>query len=167
MRSAAVLLLLPFVTLGSVCPNTPVSVHASCDMTITFDQSCEKVKDEMKARVNSESWVDPHNAGTYTLDITSDTGLELSRRTGDNMYTDKLAFAFEASDTGGCVVSACSASQVNSVLDFSTNFCNLYNLYCNSEDGCPVAAYELTHSEQYNKCWQRSVGKCNTAKTSH
>eukprot|EP00545_Synedropsis_sp_CCMP1620_P012707 CAMPEP_0119029422 /NCGR_PEP_ID=MMETSP1176-20130426/40511_1 /TAXON_ID=265551 /ORGANISM="Synedropsis recta cf, Strain CCMP1620" /LENGTH=155 /DNA_ID=CAMNT_0006985763 /DNA_START=1148 /DNA_END=1615 /DNA_ORIENTATION=- len=150
--------------MASVCPDTPARVHASCEMTVTFDQSCEKVKNEVEARANSSNWVDPHNKGTYTLEIASGTRVAISRLSGDGLYTDKMALEFADTDSNGCIVSACSASQVTSVLDFSTNFCNLYNLYCNSEDGCAVVGDELTHSERYDSCWQRSVEKCNTMK---
>ena len=33
--------------------------------------------------------------------------------------------------------------QVKSVIDMSTNYCNLYNLYCGSNVGCPVAVTDL------------------------
>ena len=49
---------------------------------------------------------------------------------------------------------ACSESQVNSVIDYSTNYCNLHSLYCNSSDGCPTAGTDLTYSESYSSCSQ-------------
>lgn len=162
MRALAILFVLPTQAISSICPDSPVSVHATCSMTVSFDQQCQNVKTEVQARVaDSSNWVDPHNSGTYSLDGTSDTRLELSRMTGDGLYTDKMALEFEKTDTG-CVVSACSTSQVTSVLDASTNFCNLYNLYCNSEDGCLVVNEDLTHHEHYDSCWQRKIAKCNT-----
>ena len=39
------------------------------------------------------------------------TTYQISRRTGDNRYTDKMDLAFTASG-GGCQVKACSESQV-------------------------------------------------------
>lgn len=46
--------------------------------------------------------------------------------------TDKMIFTF--SDFPGshpsCGIHACSESQVFSLKDFSTNYCNLRNLYC-------------------------------------
>jgi hypothetical protein len=147
------------------CPPTPATVHAKCAMTVQFDQSCDVVRTELIARLGAENnWVDPHNQGTYTLsEGSSDSNrLEASRLTGNKLYTDKLAFGFtDSSSPSGCAVSACSVSQVTSVLDMSTNYCNLRNLYCNSkQDGCPVVHHELTYKETYQNCWQRNASKC-------
>jgi hypothetical protein len=165
------LLLLPLHALAasSICPASPASVHAKCELTVTFEEPCNEVMDEMQARIKSNKWVDPHNQGTYTLGSgpASDTRLEVSRTTGDNRYTDKMAIEFEASSSsGGCTIQACSTSQVTSVLDYSTNFCNLRNLYCNSSDNCAAIHHELTYTEGYDDCWQRTADKCNTNKKS-
>lgn len=75
---------------------------------------------------------DPHNNGTYTVLSDSGTAVNLQRRTGDDKYTDLMTFTFaNASDTS-CTFYACSESQTTSVADFSTNYCNLRNLYCRS-----------------------------------
>jgi hypothetical protein len=150
------------------CPPTPATVHAKCAMTVQFDQPCDVVQTEMIARLRAENnWVDPHNQGTYTLseansNSDSTNRLEASRLTGNKMYTDKLAFGFTNSTSqSGCTVSACSVSQVTSILDMSTNYCNLRNLYCNSkQDSCPVVHHELTYKEAYQNCWQRNAAKC-------
>lgn len=52
------------------------------------------------------------------------------------------------------MVSACSESQVTSVVDYSTNYCNLHSLYCNSSSGCPTAGKDLTYTEKYSSCSQ-------------
>jgi hypothetical protein len=169
MQSFAILfiLLVPHIIMASsVCPVSPASVHAKCAMTVKFDQPCDVVRREMEGRIQSTTWVDPHNQGTYTISDSSSEGrIEVSRLTGDKRFTDKMAIEFDSTgDKGGqgrCTVRACSTSQVTSILDFSTNYCNLRNLYCNSEtDGCPVFQHELTYQEKYDNCWQRTVEKC-------
>ncbi len=169
MQSLAILFIwfVPHIIMASsVCPISPASVHAKCAMTIKFDHPCDVVRSEMEGRIQSTTWVDPHNQGTYTiLDSSSEGRIEVSRLTGDKRFTDKMAIEFDSTgDKGGqgrCTVRACSTSQVTSILDFSTNYCNLRNLYCNSEtDGCPVFQHELTYQEKYDNCWQRTVEKC-------
>ena len=103
----------------------------------------------MLARVGGQfsSWHDPHNNGTYQiLDKSQDDMLALLRRTGNDKYTDKLTFAF-AETTTGCVVKGCSESQVTSIADFSTNYCNLRMLYCSSADGCKPVVHDFATSE--------------------
>merc|ERR1719424_2211059 len=105
-------------------------------------------------------WTDPHNGGTYSFSSTSESSIEGKRTTGDGKYTDKYDFSFETNASGGCDVSACSESQVMSVLDYSTNYCNLHSLYCNSADGCPTTGTDLTYCETFNSCKQHDASAC-------
>lgn len=162
--------LLLFASLASLapiimaCPGSPSSVHANCEMTVTFpSDSCLVVRHEMLARLYGQhGWKDPHNQGSYTLlEYDSDKGdIRGSRKTGDGKYTDLFDFTFTASEKDGCVVQACSESQVFSILDFSTNYCNLFALYCNTTDGCPIVHHDLTYTEDYTSCWQRAKQNC-------
>jgi hypothetical protein len=135
-------------------------------MTVTFPRRtrCDAVREEILARLQGENqWKDPHNEGTYTLlegSAAAAGEIQGSRRTGDGKYTDLFDFTFTESETGDCVVKACSESQVFSILDFSTNYCNLFALYCNSADACPVVHHELEYKEEYNRCWQRAKENC-------
>merc|ERR1719428_1441119 len=72
----------------------------------------------MKARVSGQynTWHDPHNNGTYTLVSATDSELDMTRKTGNGKYTDKLIFVF-ASGANGCLISGCSESQVFSIAD--------------------------------------------------
>jgi len=139
---------------ASACPGSKAFLtHAKCDMSVSFSNSCAAVSAEIQARVNSDTWTDPHNGGTYTLSEASDTKIAGQRVTGDGKYTDK--FDFNLSGTGdSCSVEACSESQVNSVLDYSTNYCNLHSLYCSQGDGCTTIGADLTYTETYSSCSQ-------------
>mmetsp|Transcript_10909 Transcript_10909/g.16631 ORF Transcript_10909/g.16631 Transcript_10909/m.16631 type:complete len:162 (-) Transcript_10909:130-615(-) len=135
------------------CPASDSMVHAGCEMEVQFDNSCSDVQNEILARINGQysSWHDPHNNGTYTLQSQTDQQFEMSRLTGDEKYTDKIIFTFEDSGSG-CSVGACSESQVFSIGDFSTNYCNMHDLYC-SDEGC----------HPFNKlAYSESVGKCTS-----
>jgi len=108
---------------------------------------CSTVLAEIKARVaGTNGWIDPHNGGTYQITSESDSRVELTRTTGDKKYTDKMILTLE-DDGSGCSLSGCSESQVTSVADFSTNFCNMHDLYCGTVDGCPVALTDLQYTE--------------------
>ena len=151
------------VPLTMACPGSPVKMHAKCDMGVTFTNSCSDVMTEISNRVTSD-WVDPHNGGTYTITNSTSTSIEGQRLTGDGKYTDKFDFEFTSSSDGGCSVEACSESQVNSMLDFSTNYCNLHDLYCSSTDGCPTVGKDLSYSEKYSSCRQHDVSACTPSK---
>ena len=165
-RHASVVFLASLVHGAYDCPSSAALLYASCRVEATTPASCASVRSEvsqhrasdvvvphfplsrvcspqMLARVVSQpaNWRDPHNGGTYTvLDASDPITLSLQRLTGDGKYTDKLTFRLEAAAPGGCTLFGCSASQVTSVADFSTNYCNLRMLYCGVEDGCePVS----------------------------
>lgn len=125
-------------TVDYTCPGVPdgVTTYAWVKQTVTASASCDVVKAEMEARVSGQSqavWTDPAMNGTYKLlDKTADS-VTLSRQS--KVYTDKLVFTF-TSKGAGCELKGCSQSQVTSLNDFSTNYCNMYNMYCGLSDNC-------------------------------
>eukprot|EP00933_Yihiella_yeosuensis_P083813 TRINITY_DN980_c0_g1_i1.p1 TRINITY_DN980_c0_g1~~TRINITY_DN980_c0_g1_i1.p1 ORF type:complete len:188 (-),score=35.39 TRINITY_DN980_c0_g1_i1:312-875(-) len=139
------------------CPGSPdgLMTHAKASLFLNPKASCPEVEAEIRARVKGENgWVDPHNHGTYTM-ISDEAGvMRLKRLTGDKKYTDMIMFTF--ADWGGdygCQITACSESQVNSFLDFSTNYCNLRNLYCGKAEGCPIALHDIgEYKESLREC---------------
>ena len=155
---------------SSSCPGSPAVIHAKCEMTVTFPHStCQEVREEIFGRIAGErNWADPHNGGTYTLLSSNSNTLQGSRRTGDDKYTDLFQLNFDSSNTeNSCIVNACSESQVTSVLDYSTNYCNLHSLYCNADgDGCPIVQHELQYKEDFKNCRQHEATKCLANPTS-
>lgn len=136
-----------FVALSSVsaaaadsyqCPGSDAWVYAWAEVSFTTTVDCVTAKAEIEARVagtQDGTWTDPHNGGTYSNSEDIHTYLELSRTTANGQYTDKMDFTF--TDSGFfCEVTGCSESQVTSIADFSTNYCNLKMLYCGEPDGC-------------------------------
>lgn len=154
----------------SFCPGSASSVHARCSLTAEVAEPCPVALDEVRARLESgANWMDPHNNGTYQLthEAVSGSGYEVlegQRRTGDGRYTDKFRLTFEPVGSG-CSVHACSESQVFSILDYSTNYCNLHNLYCGSGDGCAPVKHnlKLTH-EAMGSCRSHDKKACATVK---
>ena len=112
------------------------------------------MKEEIEARAKGSadgSWTDPHNKGIYTITGSTDSTMDFNHLTGNKKYTDKIRFTFSSSLNGGCQLDACSESQVTSVLDFGTNYCNSHDLYC-SDGGCHVLKNKLAYSEKLGSC---------------
>merc|ERR1719486_193043 len=133
------------------CPGSGSLVHAWMEVTVQADAACDVVQAEIEARA-SGNWVDPHNGGIYSV-LSSSSGVINTQRTtnpatsvGGQVYTDKQTFSLSDSD-GGCKIEACSESQGTSVGDFSTNYCDLRNLYCGSADGCQPVEHDFKHNE--------------------
>ena len=146
------------------CPKSGSLIHATCQLTAEVSNAdCSTVATEIIASVHGENgWVDPHNGGTYTLDSgdAASSTLEIHRSTGGGKYTDKMRLDLSSDGSGACKISACSASQVFSVYDYSTNYCNLHDLWCGSQDGCPVVKADLSYSESRGLCLFHDKSKC-------
>ena len=162
MAMAATLLLAPLLhaTASATCPGSTVPVgspHDSVEVRVTFGRDvCGAVRNEVLARVHGKgSWRDPHSRhgpgtqGRYTLLGEEEDGtIRLSRSTADGLYTDLLNLQLApTASASGCIIEACSESQVVSVSDFSTNYCNVHDLYCGLADGCPFAG---AHNLEYD-----------------
>ena len=137
--------------LAVVCPGSKALVHASATVSATAHASCADVKAEMLARVQGqgdELWHDPHNNGTYAVTHEAPLSLSLSRLTGDKKYTDMMTVTLAEGPGGTCSIAGCSESQVTSILDFGTNYCNLKMLYCGSADGCKPVSHDFTNTDE-------------------
>ena len=133
---------------------------------VNFSNDCQTVQSEMDKRINGQAtgkWFDPHNNGTYTLLSKTTELFELSRTTGDGKYTDLINFVFGAVDNTQCNVFACSESQVFSIEDYGTNFCNIHDLYCD-EPGCNPFM-KLFYDEEEAKCTKADQAVCTASST--
>ena len=136
------------------CPGSPSATHAKCELALTFSDACADVASEILLRISgTDGWQDPHNRGTYSVTASSASQIDGERVTGDGTnYLDKFKFMLAAGASGGCEVTACSESQSPSVLDYSTNYCNLKDLYCNRADGCAIVSFDLAYDEEITSC---------------
>jgi len=109
------------------------------------------VRREILTRIltQGKGWHDPHNNGTYAvLDSSMKDKLVLQRTSGGSgQYTDKVNFVLERAGAG-CMLHGCSESQVFSVADMSTNYCNLRMLYCGAADGCKPVTRDFSVTEE-------------------
>lgn len=127
--------------------------HAKTQVTAIAMTTCSNVKAEIEARVQAQQgWVDPHNGGTYALVSSSVAEIETSRTAnpkhslGGFKYVDKQIFTLSDRNSQ-CEISACSESQGSSKMDFSTNYCDILNLYCGSADGCKSVTNDFASKE--------------------
>tara|TARA_B110001452_G_scaffold209203_1_gene179498 strand:+ start:116 stop:616 length:501 start_codon:yes stop_codon:yes gene_type:complete len=145
--------------MGMKCPSTGVLFDAACGMeiTTTATATCADVQAEMEARIAGQygSWHDPHNNGTYSVQSYGGT-FSSKRLTGDGKYTDKQIFTLTASGSG-CLIEACSRSQVGSYLDGGTNYCDLKMLFCGTADGCKPLKNDFTVGTEKTKAHQGST----------
>eukprot|EP00434_Breviolum_minutum_P022871 symbB.v1.2.020180.t1/scaffold1684.1/size105940/3 len=138
---------------GQACPGSPVDWdhHSSCMESRRFHNPCSHVQEEIEKRIakNADRKKLP---GTYELLATqSGSCSKGSRATSPyavpGPFTDLFGFIYEApvGESQQCLLTSCSESQVPSLCDFSTNFCNLFNLFCNEMDGCETLAHDLSY----------------------
>eukprot|EP00930_Biecheleria_cincta_P019191 TRINITY_DN14713_c0_g3_i1.p1 TRINITY_DN14713_c0_g3~~TRINITY_DN14713_c0_g3_i1.p1 ORF type:complete len:201 (-),score=25.04 TRINITY_DN14713_c0_g3_i1:181-783(-) len=157
------------------CPGSPIpnSQHSACSEVLQFTDSCEEVQAEIEARIKGQK-DRKSSPGSYKF-LASEPGrcTKASRTTGPGAqpgpFTDLFGFRFLAGG-GGCQVSSCSESQVNSRCDFSTNFCNLFNMYCNKADACEPLLHDLSYTplEFGDSCnhgmscggWENQTSQC-------
>merc|ERR1719493_104970 len=108
---------------------------------------------------NGMDWTDPHNKGKYTLleAKSDDSYVLIQRQTANGVFTDKADFTLTATADGGCHMEGCSESQGISAADNGTNFCNMFSLFCNSQDCvngncCKVLKNDLTYTVDAKSC---------------
>eukprot|EP00591_Stephanopyxis_turris_P012455 CAMPEP_0195518182 /NCGR_PEP_ID=MMETSP0794_2-20130614/12500_1 /TAXON_ID=515487 /ORGANISM="Stephanopyxis turris, Strain CCMP 815" /LENGTH=171 /DNA_ID=CAMNT_0040647107 /DNA_START=50 /DNA_END=565 /DNA_ORIENTATION=+ len=163
--SAAVALLASQGVQASSCPGSPVALHARCELTVTFQNPCSDVHDEILARIQGSmngTWTDPHNGGNYTLLSDSDTLIDAQRHVGaghGDYKPDKFGIGL-TSNGDSCDVDACSESQILSVEDFSTNYCNTFNLFCGTDDGCKPLEHDLSSTITVKHCKYHDQTQC-------
>jgi len=128
-------------------------------MQVEFTNSCAEVAEEIKARASAAPtmWQDPHNHGTYSLEEATSDYILTKRVTKNKVFTDKQDFKLTAKGTG-CSVEACSESQGLSAADGGTNFCDMFDLFCNKTDCangncCTVLKNNLSYTIESKECY--------------
>eukprot|EP01059_Diplonema_ambulator_P027534 TRINITY_DN457_c0_g2_i1.p1 TRINITY_DN457_c0_g2~~TRINITY_DN457_c0_g2_i1.p1 ORF type:complete len:164 (+),score=54.54 TRINITY_DN457_c0_g2_i1:80-571(+) len=161
MRSAVFMALLACASASYKCPGSPAALHASCEVTATVSGNCTMVLTELKARIAGQGgWVDPHNAGNYTLLSVNANVVDGQRTTGNAPhYLDKFTLVLTAQGDS-CEVVGCSVSQSTSYLDASTNYCNMHNLYCGTADGCKPVIFDMKNTEKFGFCQLHDSSAC-------
>jgi hypothetical protein len=143
-------------------------IRAGCNLTTDFSNSCSDVQSEISQRVfgQTNKWHDPHNNGSYSfvgLPSKEKSILQRVSGTGSKVkYIDSIELTFEPSQNDDkCRMSAKSSSQVFSILDFGTNFCNINNLYCTDNKACQSFG-DLKYVYTVGKCTDSTIKSCYT-----
>ena len=125
------------------------ALHAHCAMTIQFKQtSCREAYNNMKEAV--EMWQpEPKAGGMYAVwDATEEESIWATRTTPTKHYVDDILFDYfgntENFNDPGCRVEAKSRSQSLSYYDYSTNYCNMWNVFNTVKE---MANVEVTTSD--------------------
>lgn len=164
----ASMLIVMVALVGSVSAvNLYSPIHAGCELTAHFSNPCSAVHNEISKRILGQYslWHDPHNNGTYKISEPQPANkFSIDRTSGSAStvkYVDRVNLLLSpSSDDTNCNLVATSESQVFSILDFGTNFCNINNLYCSDDDCRPFE--RLTYTYKVNKCSDSTLKSCYT-----
>merc|ERR1711865_128099 len=158
----------------STCPGSPAAIHAKSALTLTLPNPCDVVAELVFFRATSDSWVDPHNGGNYTLLsdnrpstilVSRAAGSQAKTPKGPN-YDDQVKFTFQVGpDSSGCQVHACSESHVTSVYDFGTNYCNMHDLICKDPEYCGKTPSNYSYTEKVDSCGTLGVNCKNSVES--
>ncbi|KAJ9455286.1 hypothetical protein DIPPA_64838 [Diplonema papillatum] len=144
-----------------LCPGSPAPIHAHCQVSAVTTDNMDRttVATEIQKRLTV---VDPHNNGTYALMRFDETNMTFygNRTTGLAPYYVDLWIIQLIEDGLNTIIRSCSESQVSSLLDASTNYCNVHNLYCGTQDGCKPATFNLAYLESFGSCSQHEASAC-------
>jgi len=143
-------------------------LHAECNVKWTLSESCATAQQKI---INQMDLWDNEDCGTKPGDTAPNgqkclyhhTGTEGAVTTGTHTtpihrYVDDLDFTFVEGGETNCLVDAHSKSETLSLLDYGTNYCNLYNLM----DGSGlVLDPEFSEDTNDRICTQRSTADCD------
>merc|ERR1711953_1428885 len=157
--------LLPLAWAASPGPRDPL--HASCSVKWTLSESCataqQKIIDQMNLWDNEDCGPTDDNKPHGQKCLYHHTGTEGLVTTGTHTtpihrYVDDLTFTFIEGSDPTCLVDAYSQSETLSLLDYGTNYCNLFNLM----DGSGLVN-DPAFTEDTNNfiCTQRSSADCD------
>ena len=166
----ALLSMMIALLLGVAGYNAAFPVRASCAADFTFNNPCFTVAHEISKRIHgqhlggADAWHDPHNNGSYSFIHAMNPPLfKLYRVSGTasrQKYTDVVDLSFSVVNNGTCKMTAHSTSTVFSILDFSTNWCNMLNLVSSDPRARPFT--RLNYTVSIGKCGEHDTDRCYT-----
>ena len=126
--------------------------HAHCAITVNFQEaSCLDSFNAMKDFIET-AHPEPGAGGTYKIwDATEEEMIWATRTTPKKKYVDDIMFEFIGDPTDfrakGCSVKGRSRSQSLSYYDYSTNYCNMWNVMKQVEDSANDLANNIVVSD--------------------
>merc|ERR1712018_621445 len=143
--------------------------HAECSVVWTVSEDCESVQTKIEDQMFE--WYSEENCGEippgpnqpngqkclYRHNCTVDFVTTGTHTTPIHRYIDDVTFTF-TQETDYCSIDGYSRSRTTSVLDFGTNYCNLFNLM----DGSGLTQDPaLTEDTNDDICVQYSQADCD------
>merc|ERR1712241_522194 len=115
-------------------------LHAECNVDWTVSIDCATAQTKIVQQINE--WdnedcetkpgdTEPHGQKClykHTWDATNPTQSFGTHTTPIARYVDDFDFTFEDQNDGSCSIKGHSISETLSLLDYGTNYCNVYNL---------------------------------------
>ncbi|XP_041365671.1 uncharacterized protein LOC121380768 [Gigantopelta aegis] len=141
----------------------PAPLHASCNVDWTSGRKCSSVVDSLVKQI--QAWSGRKNCPNrdnekclYTLGVNTTSMITARHETPTKGYVDDLKFDFTQDNTI-CKIHGYSTSRTwYAVLDYGTNYCNLFNL---------IQGIGLDKSANYTEttndsiCTQHSTANCD------
>ena len=103
------------------------ALHAHCQMTTTFNDTCDNVYTSLDTAV--KSFKDPASGIYAVKEEGANQYVWVTRTTPTKHYVDDIIFETNSAADGSCSVVSKSRSQTTSYYDYDTNFCNMYNVF--------------------------------------
>lgn len=104
------------------------SQHADCKMTVTYPgMTCDSLYVMMDYEIRSWSAGGPSDGLYAMVEEQEPSYIWATRTTPVAKYVDDIIFEM-SQDGNTCVVAARSRSETLSMLDYSTNYCNMWNV---------------------------------------
>ena len=104
------------------------SFHANCGMDVFFATPCDALYGEIDLTIRSWTEGGPSDGLYAVYEESAGDYVWSTRTTPVKHYVDDQIFELTAS-SAGCAVSAKSRSQSLSQYDYSTNYCNMWNVF--------------------------------------
>ena len=99
--------------------------HAHCALMTTVTHDCKSAYDYMSKDL--VQFRDPGNGKYEEFNSVADKSLWYTRETPKKHYIDDVEWLFTDNSAGGCEISGRSRSRTESIYDYDTNFCNIWN----------------------------------------
>ena len=104
------------------------SLHAHCQLTTTFQDSCANVYASLDNTV--KTFKDPANGAYALVQEQSNDYVWVTRTTPTKHYVDDIIFTVKnTGNANTCTVVSKSRSETLSYYDYDTNLCNMYNVF--------------------------------------
>ena len=102
------------------------ALHANCALSWNFAGTCDNAYNTLQNTLTN--FKDPAGGNYAIVQKNSPSSIWVTRTTPVKKYVDDIEFTVGSNVSGSCTMSAKSRSQSLSYYDYSTNYCNMFNV---------------------------------------